>query len=57
MRPVPQTDGHDFPRSLREFFPSFTAEGDDLLVVCEDAVREPVIAHVLPDVFDGIEFG
>ena len=29
---------------------------DDIVVGFEDAVREPVVAHVLPDVFDGIEF-
>lgn len=30
---------------------------DDVVVGCEDAVREPVIAHELPDVLDRIEFG
>ena len=29
---------------------------DDLVVGFEDAVREPIIPHELPDVFDGIEF-
>jgi len=29
---------------------------DDIVVGFEDAVREPVVAHVLPDVFNGIEF-
>jgi hypothetical protein len=27
---------------------------DDIVVGFEDAVREPVVAHVLPDVFNGI---
>ena len=31
--------------------------GDDIVVVAEDAVGEPVVAEELPDVFDGIEFG
>ena len=29
---------------------------DDIVVGFEDAVREPVVAHVLPDIFDWIEF-
>src|SRR5664280_74865 len=29
---------------------------DDIVVGFEDSVREPVVAHVLPDVFNGIEF-
>jgi hypothetical protein len=28
---------------------------DDVVVGCEDAVRQPVVAHELPHVFDGIE--
>ena len=30
---------------------------EDVVVVFEDAVGEPVLAHELPDVLDGIEFG
>ena len=30
---------------------------EDVVVVLEDAVREPVVAQELPDVLDGIEFG
>lgn len=30
---------------------------DDVLVGFEDAVREPIFAHILPDVFDWIELG
>jgi hypothetical protein len=29
---------------------------DDVVLRCEDAVREPVVAHELPDVLDRIEF-
>jgi hypothetical protein len=29
---------------------------DDIVVGFEDTVREPVVAHVLPDIFDRIEF-
>lgn len=30
---------------------------DDVLVGFEDAVRQPVFAHELPDVFDRVKFG
>ena len=30
---------------------------EDVFIVGEDAVGEPIIAHVLPDVLDGIELG
>src|SRR5262245_19424476 len=30
---------------------------DEIVVGFEDAVREPVVAHKLPDVFDRIELG
>ena len=30
---------------------------DDIVVAGEDAVREPVVAHELPDVFGGVELG
>ena len=29
---------------------------DDVVVGFEDAVRQPVVAHELPDVFDRVEF-
>ena len=28
---------------------------DDIVVGFEDAVREPVVAHILPDIFNRIE--
>jgi hypothetical protein len=30
---------------------------DDVFVAGKDAVREPVVAHILPNVLDGIELG
>jgi hypothetical protein len=30
---------------------------EDIVVGFEDAVRQPVVAHELPDVFDRVEFG
>jgi hypothetical protein len=30
---------------------------DEIVVGCEDAIGEPVVAHELPDIFLGVEFG
>ena len=51
-----QPDGHDLPGSVDKGIPIVAAMIDDIVVGFEDSVREPVVAHVLPDVFDGIEF-
>jgi hypothetical protein len=51
-----QPDGHDFPRTVDERIPSVAAVIDDIVVGFEDAVREPVVAHILPDIFDRVEF-
>ena len=56
MCPLAQSDGHNFPRSVDKGIPSVTAVIDDIVVGFEDAVREPVVAHILPDIFDRIEF-
>ncbi len=42
---------------LDELVPCLAAVVDDVVIGFEDAVRQPVFAHELPDVFDGIEFG
>jgi hypothetical protein len=52
-----QPDLHNFPRAVEERIPSVTAVIDDIVVGFEDAVRKPVVAHVLPDIFDRVEFG
>ncbi len=57
MRPVAETDGDDFPGLIDEFVPGGAAVIEDVVVGLEDAVGEPIVAHELPDVFDGIEFG
>ena len=54
--PFAQSDGHDLPGSVDKGIPSVTAVIDDIVVRFEDAVREPVVAHILPDIFDRIEF-
>ena len=56
MRPLAQSDGHDLPGSVDKGIPGVTAMIGDIVVGFEDTVREPVVAHVLPDIFDRIEF-
>ena len=65
MGPFPASDGHDPPRLIDELVPSLAAMVDDVVMGCEDAVGEPVVAHELPDILDrpfdfaqeSIEFG
>ena len=56
MRPLAQSDGHDAPRAVDERIPSVAAVIDYIVIGFEDAVREPVVAHILPDIFERIEF-
>jgi len=42
---------------IDEFFPGVAAVIDDILVGLEDSVREPVLAHELPDILDGFSSG
>ena len=56
MRPVAQSDGHDVPGLVDERVPGIAAMVDDVCVGCEYAVRKPVVAHELPDVFLRVEF-
>ena len=57
MRPLAQSEGHDPPWLLDEPVPGVTALVDDVVVGLEDTVREPVVAHELPDILDRVEFG
>ena len=57
MRPLAASDGHDAPSLIDELVPGFAAVVEDVLVRGEDAVREPVFAHELPDVLDRVQFG
>ena len=41
MGPIAHTDGHDRPGSIDELVPSFTAVVDDVVIGCEDSVRQP----------------
>ena len=56
MGPLTLADGFDFARFIDEFVPGFAAAVDDLFLGLEYDVGEPVVSHVLPDVFDRIEF-
>jgi len=57
VRPLAQSNGHDAPGLIDQLVPSVAAMVDEIVVGFEDAVREPVVAHKLPDVFDRIELG
>jgi len=57
MSPLAQSDGHDAPGVVDELVPRLAAVVDEIVVGFEDAVREPVVAHELPDVLDRVEFG
>ena len=54
MRPVAQTDGHDFPGHIDELVPCVTAMVEDVVVGFEDTVRQPVVAQELPGVLDRV---
>jgi len=56
MRPIAHSDGHDLPRLIDEPVPSAAALIDDVVVVLEDAVRQPVVPHELPEVLDRVQF-
>jgi hypothetical protein len=49
MRPVAEDDGDDFPGLIDEIVPGGAAVIKDVVVGLEDAAREPIVAHELPD--------
>ena len=55
--PIAAGDRHDLPGLIDERVPGVAAVIDDIVEGFEDAVRQPVLAHELPDVFLGVEFG
>src|SRR5215217_3838258 len=55
MSPVSQADGHDKPRPISELVPRLAAVVEDVWVGGEDPVRDPVLAHVLPDVLGRVQ--
>jgi hypothetical protein len=57
VSPIPQTDGHDGFGLIDELVPCLATGLDDGVVVFEDAVREPVLPEVLPDILDRVQLG
>ncbi len=57
MRPVLQVNGHDLPGLIDEAVPSLAAMVDEIVVGMKDAVREPVLAHEMPDILDKVQLG
>lgn len=55
MGPLAQPEGHGAPGLLDELVPGEAAVVDDVVVGLEDAVRQPVVAHELPDGLDRVE--
>jgi hypothetical protein len=49
MGPLAHSDGHDLQWSVDEVVPGIEAECDDFVVGLQEAVRELVVAHELPD--------
>src|SRR3954470_20121059 len=55
MSPVTEPERHDAPGLIGEPVPGETAVVEDVAVRGEDPVRQPVLAHELPDVLNRIE--
>ena len=54
MGPLAAANGHDAPRLSDKLLPGLAAMIDDVVVGLEDAVRQPVVAHELPDILDRV---
>ena len=57
MGPISQSDGHDRLWLIDELVPGLATGLDDGVVIFDDAVREPILAEVLPDVLDRVQLG
>src|SRR6266700_6838064 len=55
--PIAVGNGHDLPRLIGESVPGVAAAVDDVVEGFADAVRKPVLAHELPDIFLAVELG
>ena len=55
MCPAAQADGHNAPGLIDKTVPGEAALVEDVCVGFEDAVRQPVVAHELPDILDRID--
>jgi hypothetical protein len=56
MRPIADAERHDAPGMIDELVPSIGAMIDDIRVGTEHSVGQPVVAHELPDILDGVQF-
>jgi hypothetical protein len=56
MCPLAVSYRFDCVRLVDEFLPSLACGVDDGIVAVEDAVGEPVLAQILPDVLDRVQF-
>lgn len=57
MSPFAHADRHDAPRLIDETVPVMAAVVDDVVVIAEHPVGEPVVAHELPNVLHDVELG
>ena len=57
MSPLPQSDLGNGLWFGSEALPSVAYRLDDFVISFEDAIGKPVCPRVLPDAFDGVEFG
>ena len=57
MRPIAYRDRHDAPRLIGQAVPVLAAVIDDAVTIAEDPVRQPHVAHELPDVLHDVELG
>lgn len=55
MRPSSYADGHDTPRLTDEAAPMAAAVTDDVVVVLEHAIGEPVVAHEMLDALHHVQ--
>src|ERR1700751_1269073 len=55
--PIAAGDGHDVPGLIDERVPGIAAVVHNIVERFEHPVRQPVLAHELPDVFLAVEFG
>ncbi len=57
MSPIVQSEAHDALWLLGKPVPGIAAMVDDIVVANESSIREPNVAHELPDVFGWVELG
>ena len=56
MRPLSHSQRHDAPWTVDEGVPGVAAVVENIVVGLEDSVRDPIVAHELPDILLRVEF-